>query len=268
MHEFLRRAASDIKEKKNLENYLVLAILIVLLIADIFGIANDQALTEIILASLALLIYGLIESSHTNEQSQEQISHLSNKLDSLDTSLAELPSKSLSDLFTKGYPDFSKELREAKRVSILGINLRRTTLNYISEFEYILNHNGKLRFLLTEPTPEVLSFLMFRNPQLEAQYLTNTLYDVVRDITRLNKSASETENLKIKLMPYIPPMSMFIFERRDGSAVVYVRFRSFRVYSTEQHVLTVEKAYAPELYSFYFDQFEAFWAEGRPAAPP
>jgi hypothetical protein len=91
MKNFLKTTWSDIVEKqKNVELYLVLLVIVVIFIADIFGVETSSAITEIFLAALAILIYSTIDTRHFNEQIEDELKGQANRLDNLENHYASI----------------------------------------------------------------------------------------------------------------------------------------------------------------------------------
>ncbi|RMD66001.1 hypothetical protein D6817_05030, partial [Candidatus Pacearchaeota archaeon] len=81
MKTFLKKAWQDIiGEQKNLELYLVLSVIVLIFVADIFDFDTKAASTEILLAALAILVYGMIDTRHYNEQIDKTLSEQSRTL--------------------------------------------------------------------------------------------------------------------------------------------------------------------------------------------
>ncbi len=73
MKTFFLDIWSDIRQRKNIELYLTLVIIVVVLMADIFGVDTEFALLEIVLATLAVLLLAIIENRHSNERLETMI---------------------------------------------------------------------------------------------------------------------------------------------------------------------------------------------------
>lgn len=54
----------------------------------------------------------------------------------------------------------------SENVSILGINFNSTVVANYSVFAELLKRVGKIRFLINEPTPEILKMLAFRSTSM------------------------------------------------------------------------------------------------------
>jgi hypothetical protein len=81
MSDFIKSIWSDINNQKYLEIYLILLAVVIIFFADIFGIEISTALVEIVLAALAVLIYGMIETRRFNEKTESKLNEYANKLD-------------------------------------------------------------------------------------------------------------------------------------------------------------------------------------------
>ena len=77
MEKLVKKIRKDVKERKNLELYLVLLTSFIVIIVDVFGLDTSSAINEIILAVLALLTFGMIGDRSDVEKIGKQINSLS-----------------------------------------------------------------------------------------------------------------------------------------------------------------------------------------------
>lgn len=73
MNKFIQRIIRDLSEGRNLENYIILAFIVVIIALDIFNLASPEILSEITLAVLGLVVL-------SNLNLQEAISNLTKEL--------------------------------------------------------------------------------------------------------------------------------------------------------------------------------------------
>ena len=65
MISFFKKAWEDVSKGKNLEHYITLLFILIILFLDIFNLASPDIMTEITLAVLALIVF---TSLHTRER--------------------------------------------------------------------------------------------------------------------------------------------------------------------------------------------------------
>jgi len=119
MKEFLERAWHDIKQRKNLELYLVLVAIITVFVADTVGVDTTNALVEITLASLAVLLYGMIDVRHANENHSQKLSELGQSVNIMSSSSQDF-------LDNKWSTSLKQEMEQTDELWLVGISLVRT----------------------------------------------------------------------------------------------------------------------------------------------
>ena len=83
MQEFAQRAWRDIKQRKNLELYIILLAIIAVFLADTIGVNVFDSINSITLAALGVLLYSLIDTRHATEKSEQQLDHLNQSMTAL-----------------------------------------------------------------------------------------------------------------------------------------------------------------------------------------
>jgi hypothetical protein len=81
---------TNTKNQKNIELYLVLVVIVAIFLAGIFGVAVQTAYTEILLAALAILMYGLIDSRHHNDRVERILAEQSNRLSKFEARISQI----------------------------------------------------------------------------------------------------------------------------------------------------------------------------------
>jgi hypothetical protein len=76
MKAFLKNAWQDIKDRKNIELYLTLAVALGLLAASIFGIQTTSAVMQLILVALTVLIYGMVSQKQFTDRTDKNFGQL------------------------------------------------------------------------------------------------------------------------------------------------------------------------------------------------
>ena len=261
MKQFFQRILEDIRQKKNLELYLILIVLIALFLADIFGVEDTSAFSEIILAALAVLIYGQIGVRHEEEAKTKSIKELKNQIDintkQVITEMRMRPR--VSDVFEKDIPDLTLHIEEATVIKMQGVNLGRMVVHYLSALEKHLKRGREVKILISLPTPEIMTQMLFRDPDVSPDFIKGITSNVVENVKRLAAGLEHSEKLEFQGMPYIAPYLLIIIEKKDKPSMAFVRIRNFQIRYREQQTLVISSDTDFGAYSFFAEQFDKMW---------
>lgn len=95
MIRLFNKILDDFKNGENIENYIIIALVIIIVLLDIFDFGNGAWTTEVTLAILALLAYGRINDLR--------------KLKQIDEKLA----SAVRSPIMEEYPEFTKQIGNA-----------------------------------------------------------------------------------------------------------------------------------------------------------
>ncbi len=156
MKEFLERAWRDIKQRKNLELYLILAAIIVVFVADVLGVQTTDALVEITLAALAVLLYGMIDARHDGEDSNRELSEIGQAVNKLTASNQDFLDNRWSSSLTQ-------EMEDADELWLVGVSLLSTVKTNYDLLEKKLKQGHAVKVMLIHPEGIGLEIAVSRN---------------------------------------------------------------------------------------------------------
>jgi hypothetical protein len=132
---FIKKAFRDISLGRNLEYYITLLFILVILALDIFNLASPDVLTNITLAVLALVV-------STSLSTRESLEELSKKL---------TKAQSADDFFWNVKRSIEPDISQAKYIGFGGAVLSRTLRDYSASLEERLRVGAKVRIILMDP---------------------------------------------------------------------------------------------------------------------
>ena len=119
MIRFIKKAFRDVSAGRNLEYYVTLLFILVILALDTFNLASPDVLTNITLAVLALVISSSLST-------KESLDELSNKL---------TKTQSADDFFWTTKRSVEHDIAQAKYIGFGGAVLSRTLRDYSASLE-------------------------------------------------------------------------------------------------------------------------------------
>jgi hypothetical protein len=204
MKDFLKAAWLDIRRGKSIELYLILFLAITVLLVDIFGdffgIAMDSVLPKITLATLALIIYGMIEERRSTKEIKEQ---LSNHL------MGPSAQRFLSEW---DEVEFKERLNTANEYCALLTSPYSFVNTHSERLKDLLRRGGVIRFIFQKPDGEIMKLAVKRG-QIGEEKLQHRSIQMNLTLRKLREIANETKaasRIQVKLVDYEPTMVMSI----------------------------------------------------------
>lgn len=238
--KLLEKIIDDIRDGQNIENYIIIILAIVILALDIFGISNNEAMSEITLAVLALIAFGRIMDARRLENMEEQVSLLG------------------QSRFLQKYPDSLKnDMHATSELWMVGITLDRTVQNNYPDFLRQLNRGATIKVLLIKPGSNASTAAAFRELQpRQASYLDQKIKHTMSEFCRM-KAESSNGNLELKTIDVVPSFGCYAMnpEQKDGK--IYVEHYGFK--SEEDVPRLVLTSLDGFVYDSFLNQLHNLW---------
>lgn len=251
MKEFLERAWQDIKQRKNLELYLVLSAIIIVFAADILGVDTTNALVEITLAVLAVLLYGMIDARHTNEASNQELSELNQSVNKISSSTQDF-------LDSKWSSSLKQEMKHTDELWFVGISLVRTVKTNYSLLENKLKQGHLVKVMVVHPEGVGVEIAVSRNyGRKDVKQKCNDIHRTLSDLCELQKRGSG--RLEIRTIQH--PLSygaIVISPQSSANGRIYVENYGYRVKSESFPIFTLRPIHS-EWYEFYIHELLLLW---------
>lgn len=249
MRRFLLRFWNDIKHRKNVELYVLMLMSFVILAADVFGLASEAAIQGILLATLAMLVYGLIDSRHTDEK-------ITNALDILRNSAN--PSAALKRWDPS---EISASFQNARMISLLNVaNFSWIGQNH-STLRALLQVGGKIRCILVEPDSDAFRMVLERDPKssADADALRMNIILSEKLLYQIAKEADNKSGVEVRFIRSLPPLVMTMVDENLDLGVIFASFNGYKVEYNERPSVTLHRIKDSEWFVFYQSTFENYW---------
>ncbi len=176
----LEKIVEDIRNGKNIENYIIIALALIIFILDIFGFDGQELISEITLAVLALIAFGRIVDAQKIESIDRKISLVS------------------QSRFLKEFPEtLVEDMRSTPELWIVGITLSRTINTHFTLFKRKLEQGASIKILLAKPESAATEIAAFRDrrPRLQDHY-DNAVKSTLNDLCRIGDETGGSIELK------------------------------------------------------------------------
>ena len=241
--KFLKRMAKDVMEGKNLEHYITLIFIFIILLLDIFDLASQDILTEITLAVLALVVFSSLNT-------YEAVNKLTNKFEQ---------STNADGYFWKEKISIEPLLNQAKHIGFVGASLSRTLRDYSNTLERRLSEDAVVRAILmdpasTAPDQAVLRSKGIRNRQFYIDSLRPSL-------ERIGTLSTRSQSVELGLVPYKPAFGMIAIDPDEPSGIIIVEMYA---HHSDSFAPTFELRpnRDPRWYQFFHQQYNVLWESG------
>lgn len=266
MPNFFKRAWQDIViERKNIESYIVLAAIVIVIFADIVGVDTAEILIEIVLAVLGVFIYISIEHRHSLEQLKTNTDETRSKLQAVNKEVENLPNLIATDmksnqlLLSKDLPDYSLEAAEASTIDVLSWVGYKLFYEYDDFFLNRLANGCKFRWIALDPESEAMKLL---TGQTRNEFIKTQIGQVVNRLRYTDEQVFRRDkNFQLRLTSWLLPCSIIIFDRDKAHAFMVVAMYPAYLPSPigEKRYFVIYKRNQPHDFSAYLKQFDQLW---------
>jgi hypothetical protein len=258
MRKFLETAWSDIRELKNLELYIILLAVLAIFIVDLFGVETFSILVEIILATLAVLVYGLIDERHTNIMLKQKLDdieqHVNNSL---------IGRVKASAFFLAKKPQLDEMFSSADTIWLLGYSLSRTVRDNYYVFAERLSKGAKIRIMVLDPTnAPLLEMAGLESEGATPENWRNSILGTREAISQLIQYSEEMSSMQLGYLPYAPSFGLTIIHPDEAHAECFVEIYHHRSMAPNA-TFKLDPANDSFWYKFFKEQYEMLWQSCR-----
>jgi hypothetical protein len=245
---FLRRAWDDIRSGQNLDIYITALLSLIVAILGVSGIVNQSVISAAVLAVLALLLSSLLVARYQNDKIQSVLSKLGR------TQL------SISQFMATGddISEILQLLRKSQQAYFWGTTYSTHIPLLQQDLERCIASGLGARFLLVKPSSSALKMAAFRCKNLSESDLNE---DLMRNLKRLDRieSSNVAGKLEVKVIDYLAPYVMYIFDPHLPSGQIVMRLSTLHVPDTMRPIIKISRSQDLEWFNFYLQQFEIAW---------
>jgi len=249
MEEFFKNAWRDIKQRKNLELYLVLITAFIVIIVDTFGVDTSSAIIKVVLAVLALLAFGLIGDRHDSERLEKNINDL-------------VKGGSATSFFNE-WDDapFRKRIIGAKEVSLIAIANHVFISRNSEPLKKFIIRGGKLRCILVDPSSNAMKMACDLGTGYEKQidHLAMQVDLSVQQFKDFIGLSTDPSKVQIKLIDHLPFAILTMIDHQTDNGIMYITLNGFEEPPSIRPSFILNKIENEKWFQFYQKSYENIW---------
>jgi hypothetical protein len=247
MRRFIKQLLDDIRRGENIDLLVTIGLVLAISVLNGLGRASAELVSSITLASLGLIAVGFLVTRYR----LEDIYRKEDTPNSVQFAMQRTPT-------------FSSDLATAKEIWMAGIILRGTTTGNFHEFKKKAEQKGKFRVLILNVNKIDMGKVLrqFSRGGSEEQFLAD-FKQTLNQYQEIRRSVSNSGNVQLRLMDFVPPFRLYIFPKLEGDGVLYVEIYSYRAPFGSVPKFRISKQENPEWYGYFANQFEAMWKDAE-----
>lgn len=249
MKEIYQRILIDIKNRKNIELYLVLVVAFIVIILDTFGVDTTDAIFEVLLAITGLLAFSLIGNKHDNEILRKKIEGLNSKIS--------------AEKFFSEWSDtqFKSLIGEANEISMIAV-ANHVFLSQNAELikNFVLK-GGELRCILVDPSGNAMKMVcdLATGYEKQIEHLAMQVDLSIQQFKDFAKSSPNPEKIKLKLIDHMPYAITTMMDTKTDKGIIFVTLEGFEEPSQVRPSFTLKKFEDKKWFNFYLNSYENIW---------
>lgn len=263
----------DIRQFRNLELYLILFAIVALFIFEIFGAPSESALTEALLAGIAVLIYGQLDARHKEQK-------VADKLDSLTKQITAL--REQQGYYVQVYPhgrsahfDFTAFMEKAQtEVIIIGISLTAFTQcftempakDFKDRVVSLVAKGVKIRCLLLDPKSDIGLHYASDRKESDIQERIAKSKTLLSAVSAELSQANWTGNIEVYTYPHLPYCYLALVDPNDDNGMAIVSHYLYETKRAETPIFHLDKVTNPILFEKYYAMALSLLKDSTPVA--
>jgi len=258
MKKILRQIWEDIKRGKNIDLMSTVALTFIITVLNALNISSPNLVSSATLATLCLLAIGLLATR--------------NKLELI---LHKQDSKNIVQFFTGPLSSLEETFRDGKTKEIwmLGLALRGTIKDYFYNFgtdvsairDYgQVSKSAKVRAIISDWKKIDIDITVRRLARKVKPDDFRTEYEeTISQLREFRRSAKNPEEVHLRLLDFVPPISLYIFPKTKGRGVVYVEVYCYKSRDGSIPKFCITEQDNPDWYKHFVRQFELMWQDAK-----
>jgi hypothetical protein len=245
MKDFILRLLIDLKKGQNVDLIVILFMGILISILNIIGIINENLLSSVTLATLALIAVSLLVSRY--------------KLDDICVNRNE---NNTVELNAGKIQTLDSYLQKSDEIWMVGILLKTTTTDNYFTFKEKAKNGLKIKALIVNLEDIDVDKLVKRFSRSgNVKHFIGDMEHVENQYKAFNKVASEPRNIQLKLLDFVPTFSMYIFPDKNKCGKAIIETYCYKSSKGAIPKFTVCERNQPDWYRHFTKQFELMWAD-------
>jgi hypothetical protein len=241
----IRTIWRDLRHGENVDLYPVVIISLSATVLSQLGIASQQLTLSLLLALVGLLAIAMLVNRRQNERIAATLANLGD-------------SAVLSHRFLRredNLEEIAHRIRTAREVWLWGTTLSAHIPALEEEIRSNLERGLALRVLLVRPQSSAVSMAAFRAGRVAHSDLDS---DLQRNLNRL-RSMSSAGRLEHRVIDYLGPYVLYIFDPFSDSGYAIIRLANFRSSNFDRPTFELYADRDLLWFAYFRREFEAVW---------
>jgi hypothetical protein len=239
MKKFLRRLTQDIIRGENIDLLITVVLALGISILNTLGMAPSSLSSSITLAVLGLIAIGLLATRYRIDE----IGHRGDLPDTVHFARYKADS-------------FMNDFSNAKEICMLGFVLRGTIAENFYTLKQSVGEGVKIRTMILDPKKADMDKMVKHFTWATHSDLFRVEYEqMINRYKQIYSAASNPDNVQLRLLDFMPHISLYIFPKRGDNGVLYVEMYGYRSDSSIPKFRITERD-NPNWYKHFTNQFE------------
>lgn len=257
MPQFLKRAWSDIQQRKNLELYLLLLLGTVILALDLFDLIlnttliENQVVSNVVLAVLLLLAYGMLGERHGTADVLARLERIEQGP----------PARSVFRQWNDSM--LMDALPRASRLSIIALAPHKLLDQNHAALRAFLEGEGRIEIILPPKGGNAAKMYLDAAPgdmgAVDSGFIDKQIEMSLLRLRELGKKSGRAAQITLKYAEFFAPAALTLIDRDKPGAIAFVTPKGFRQDYDLPITFTLTKSKDGAQYEFYAATFEELW---------
>lgn len=249
---------NSIKKIFKRENILVLSLILVAFLG-IFGIPQILGINA---EQIILLLFGVLALDMLIER-LGYLDRIENKLAELASKIQPIFSVDSMLLSREKMGSFEEQLIEGDNIWIASRTLHAFMKSYVVSIQKAAQKGKKFRFLIVNPENlHALESIAVTRVESNVSFLSSSMAETLSLILLIQKKAPKN-SVQIKVVDFIPLNMIRVVDPHKETGEMIIEHYGYKVSTGQRRHFIVNKKRDPETFSFYLDQFEQMWNDGK-----
>jgi hypothetical protein len=243
MKHFIKLIIEDIKKGENIDLIVTVALVIIISIFGVIGMASSEIVSSVTLAVLGLMAIGLLGTRY-------KIDDIHRKKDSTN----------LFEFMTDDFPELKTELINATEIWMVGLMLKGTTTRHYYHFKEKASQGTTFRTLIVNMNKIDLKRVVDRFSRIGTpEQFQADFAQTIKQYDEFRQNALNPKNVQLKTLDFVPSISLYVFPKRPNGGVVYVELYGYKSSLGSIPKFRVTEHENPQWYKHFLSQFEIMW---------
>lgn len=247
MKRLLRQIFRDVRKGENIDLIAIVVLVFVISLLDIFGVASQEQIASVTLATLGLLAIGLIVTRYKIEGFNIE-RDIANSV----------------QFYSQNMPSLKTDLQNNNEIWMLGLMLKGTMFYNFRNFDQKVKEGTKLRVMIIDPNKVDMNNVARRFPYGKtAEEFRTDIRQTVVQLKTINKSARLNGGVQLRLLDFMPSFSLYVFPKAADGGIIYVDTYCYKSHSGSLPKYRVTEHENSKWYEHFISQFELMWQDAQ-----